>query len=106
MSNKAKPDNAEEDRNVPTEDRSCTDILCCLLFIAAIAAFLSIFGIGIHNGKPKMIFAVWDSSGRPCGMDFTGNITTSNATGNYSQVLNSRLANYPYLYFPKPYVFF
>ena len=67
MTDKVKPNEEQNDSNGPTENRSCTDILCCILFIAAIIAFITIFGIGMDNGKPSMIFAVWDSSGRPCG---------------------------------------
>jgi hypothetical protein len=32
------------------EDRGCTDILCCLLFVAAIVVFIIVASIGFANG--------------------------------------------------------
>ena len=96
MSNKVKPDSQLEDdeaTNGPTENRSCTDILCCLAFVANCIAFITIFSIGVDRGKPGMIFAVWDSSGRPCGKIWTNN-----------ESITHDMEAYPYLYWLKPFV--
>ena len=36
--------------NGPVENRSCTDILCCLFFVAAVYAMIGVFGYGVNNG--------------------------------------------------------
>jgi len=38
--------------NGPIEDRHCTDIFCCLLFIAGVGALLYIALQGWKNGNP------------------------------------------------------
>lgn len=95
MSEKVNPNNTKQadENNGPTENRSCTDILCCLLFIANCLAFIVIFSIGVDQGKPGMIFAVWDSSSRPCGKTWTNNASVTH-----------NLEDFPYLYFPNPFV--
>lgn len=50
------------------EDRSCTDILCCLIFIAAIGAFIVVASISYKDARPEYLTATWDSSGNPCGL--------------------------------------
>jgi hypothetical protein len=53
------------------EDRGCTDILCCLLFVASIVIFIIAASIGFANGQPDVITSVWDSSNFPCGLKYT-----------------------------------
>jgi len=65
----------------PIEERGCTDILCCLLYIAACVAFVIIWGMAMSNGEPDRLFAVYDSSNKSCGID---------------------VADKPYVYFPIP----
>ncbi len=50
--------------NGPFENRGCTDIICCLIFIAANAAFVYAFILGRANGNPSMLLAVWDGSSK------------------------------------------
>ena len=62
-------------------DRSCTDILCCLIFIAFIAGMVFVAGTGFINGDPLLLLTTWDYDGNGCG---------------YS----AKTKDYPYLYFP------
>jgi hypothetical protein len=38
--------------NGPLEERNCTDILCCLLFIAGFIGMIAVGSIGFAKGKP------------------------------------------------------
>jgi hypothetical protein len=65
----------------PTENRSCTDILCLLLYAAALVLFWILFSYGLANGDPSRLLSVYDASNRSCGYD---------------------IPDKPYLYFPLP----
>lgn len=63
---------AEEMRNLnngtlPDENRGCTDIICCLMFIAFIGGCAVVTGLGFKNGNPEAISYLYDEQGRPCG---------------------------------------
>ncbi|CAE8733965.1 unnamed protein product [Polarella glacialis] len=47
----------------------CTDIPCCLVFAAFLAAFSVLYGYGIQNGNVKKIFHGIDYQGKICGVD-------------------------------------
>jgi len=55
--------------NGPTSDenRSCQDILCCLLFIAFLAGCVVVTALGFSQGNPDLITYVYDEDGNPCG---------------------------------------
>jgi len=45
-------------------NRSCTDILCCIIFLVFI---VGMFGAGIYgytNGDPVALLTAWDSDGK------------------------------------------
>jgi hypothetical protein len=70
-----KKDSAKMDEslnNGPIENRSCRDILCCLLFTAFLLgmAFVGIYGLVL--GDPSIVLYPYDEDGRQCG---TGNNT-------------------------------
>ena len=67
--------------NGPVADRGCTDILCCLIFIAFIVVFVGVGGYGYSNGDPIRLLTTWDYNGTGCGFD-------------------ELTKDYPYLYFP------
>lgn len=70
-----------------TDDRGCTDILCCLLFVAAIIVFIALAIVGFSEARIDILTAVFDSSKRPCGV-------------NYSKGdVNYQMKQYKYLYF-------
>ncbi|CAD8120069.1 unnamed protein product [Paramecium sonneborni] len=65
--------------NGPLSDRHCTDIICCLLFIASFIFMWYIAITGYSLGKPERILAAYDSDGNACDLD---------------------LPDYPLLFFP------
>eukprot|EP01017_Pseudomicrothorax_dubius_P022500 TRINITY_DN24371_c0_g1_i1.p1 TRINITY_DN24371_c0_g1~~TRINITY_DN24371_c0_g1_i1.p1 ORF type:complete len:655 (+),score=109.81 TRINITY_DN24371_c0_g1_i1:198-2162(+) len=68
--------------NGPVEERGCTDICCCLLFIAFAIGLAIIAGYAFQNGQPKYLTAVYDADRNACGFESA--------------------KDYPYLYFPRP----
>jgi choline transporter-like protein 2/4/5 len=49
--------------NGPIENRSCRDILCCLLFLAAVVAMFVIGIYGYTQGDPSRLARPYDSDG-------------------------------------------
>ena len=49
--------------NGPLENRSCNDIICCLLFIAAVVAMFVIGIYGYSKGNPSRLAIPYDSDG-------------------------------------------
>ena len=68
--------------NGPTsnENRGCTDILCCLLFIAFIGGCVAVTILGFSQGNPGALIYIYDEEGNPCGKS------------------GDKAENYPYLY--------
>ena len=48
-------------------DRTCTDKLCCLIFIIFIASVVAITGYAFTEGDPRKIITPYDSVGNLCG---------------------------------------
>ena len=67
--------------NGPTDNRSCTDLICCLVFLAFIVGMVGVSGYGLVYGKPELMLTMWDADSKGCGYDETRK-------------------EYPYLYFP------
>jgi len=66
---------------VPNEQRSCTDVICLILFLALVLAIL-VFGIYAWTaGNFKKLTTAYDPDGKGCGLDYP---------------------NYPYIYFASP----
>ncbi|XP_068238990.1 choline transporter-like protein 4 isoform X3 [Palaemon carinicauda] len=53
----------------PIKNRSCTDILCFLLFVAFLAGWGVVAGFAAFNGDPSRLLYPTDSLGRVCGKD-------------------------------------
>lgn len=53
----------------PIKNRSCTDILCLLLFLAFLAGWIVVAGFAAGNGDPSRLLYPTDSFGRVCGKD-------------------------------------
>ncbi|PAA71580.1 hypothetical protein BOX15_Mlig025792g1 [Macrostomum lignano] len=53
----------------PIQDRSCTDVICCLLFAFCVAILLLFAVIAYARGDPKRIIYPTDSEGKICGKD-------------------------------------
>lgn len=67
--------------NGPTENRECTDLICCLVFLAFIVGMVGVSGYGLVYGEPELMLTMWDADKKGCG---------------YSP----EVKDYPYLYFP------
>ena len=67
--------------NGPVLNRECTDLICCLVFLAFLVGMVGVSGYGFVYGDPQKFLIMWDADGRGCG----------NST---------EAADYPYLYFP------
>ena len=68
-------------QNGPVMDRGCTDILCCLVFVAFLVGMVGAGGYGLRYGEPQLLMTAWDADGNGCGY-------------------TNRTMEYPYLYFP------
>jgi hypothetical protein len=53
----------------PTRNRSCTDIICAILFFLVTAASFVAAFYGFKNGNLSNIVPPYDSSGNRCGQD-------------------------------------
>ena len=48
-------------------DRKCTDIICCIIFLAYFLLMLAIGAYGLAEGDPLKIITPFDSDGNQCG---------------------------------------
>ncbi|KDR18085.1 CTL-like protein 2, partial [Zootermopsis nevadensis] len=53
----------------PLHKRSCTDVICLLLFIFFIAAWIAVGTYAFMHGDPARLLTPTDSEGRRCGLD-------------------------------------
>lgn len=60
--------------NGPIKNRSCTDVICCLLFLVFLLGMAACSIIGYARGNPYKLLYPTDSSGNICGYDtgYTG----------------------------------
>jgi choline transporter-like protein 2/4/5 len=49
------------------KDRWCTDILCCLIFVAYLVLMVVITFFAFGKGEPSKLFTPFDSDGNRCG---------------------------------------
>ena len=50
--------------NGPVQNRSCTDIICCCLFLAFCVGMVGTAGYGFLNGDPMLLLTTWDYDGK------------------------------------------
>ncbi|XP_053540259.1 choline transporter-like protein 2 isoform X1 [Ictalurus punctatus] len=55
----------------PIHNRSCTDVLCCILFILALMGYFAVGILAWSQGDPKKVIYPTDSRGQFCGQQFT-----------------------------------
>ena len=48
------------------KERSCTDCLCCIIFVAYWVVMVYCVQSGLANGDPEKYVAVYDASGNMC----------------------------------------
>lgn len=53
----------------PLEERSCTDTLCCFIYVVFSLACLLIFFYSINAGDPRRLAQGYDPDHRACGID-------------------------------------
>ena len=58
--------NGEDVQNGPVLNRSCTDPICCLIFVAFIAGMAAAAAYGFAKGDPKLLMTSWDADGKNC----------------------------------------
>nr|XP_039269182.1 choline transporter-like protein 2 isoform X1 [Styela clava] len=63
----------------PIHKRSCTDILCCLIFFIFILGFIVVGIFAWLNGDPIILLYPTDNNGRICGVKY-GDLDLSNKT--------------------------
>ena len=51
-----------------TYNRSCTDVLCCVIFVIFLIVVVIICGYGFVMGDPVRIMTPFDSDGNHCGL--------------------------------------
>ncbi|XP_020916237.1 choline transporter-like protein 4 isoform X2 [Exaiptasia diaphana] len=54
----------------PIEDRSCTDIICCLLFVGYIVGMVIVGIVAFVEGDLNRLLLPTDSQGKSCGRDY------------------------------------
>lgn len=47
----------------PIDDRRCTDVVFCVIFVLAIGVFAGISVLGFINGDPTLLMEPFDSTG-------------------------------------------
>ncbi|XP_060774516.1 choline transporter-like protein 2 isoform X2 [Neoarius graeffei] len=55
----------------PIQNRSCTDVLCCLLFILALVGYFAVGLLAWSQGDPRKVIYPTDSRGQFCGQQGT-----------------------------------
>jgi hypothetical protein len=68
-SQKPQLDIDERLENGPIEDRGCTDVICCLLFLAFWGMTIFIAVVCFRKGDLDRVMRPVDYSGNPCGMN-------------------------------------
>ncbi|XP_069738525.1 choline transporter-like protein 2 isoform X2 [Phaenicophaeus curvirostris] len=57
----------------PIHDRSCTDVLCCVLLLLAIVGYVVVGVVAWTHGDPRKVIYPTDSRGQFCGQQGTPN---------------------------------
>jgi len=73
--------------NGPCEKRGCTDVLCCILFIAHLVLYVLVSFAGAADGNPLKLIAPRDSYGMYCGIE--------SQWAGYPDVISTDLSSFP-----------
>uniref|UniRef100_H3CZD2 Choline transporter-like protein n=1 Tax=Tetraodon nigroviridis TaxID=99883 RepID=H3CZD2_TETNG len=57
----------------PVHNRSCTDVVCCILFIVVILGYIALGTVAWIHGDPRKVVYPTDSHGQLCGQQNTPN---------------------------------
>ena len=55
---------ADAMQNGPVMNRSCTDCICCLIFIAFVTGMAATGAYGFARGNPKLLLTTYDADGK------------------------------------------
>lgn len=74
-----KDDNVHQEENsglpeYEINNRSCTDCICCIIYIIFLGAFIFVFAYGIANGDPSRFATIFDTDGKRCGHEADGTL--------------------------------
>ncbi|XP_056270280.1 choline transporter-like protein 5-B isoform X2 [Pseudoliparis swirei] len=61
----------------PVQNRSCTDVVCCVIFIVVIIGYIALGTVAWINGDPRKVVYPTDSHGQFCGPQNTPNANKS-----------------------------
>ncbi|KAK7480288.1 hypothetical protein BaRGS_00028456 [Batillaria attramentaria] len=67
VSGRGEPREYDPDFKGPVEDRGCTDIICCILFVLCILGAVACSLVGYVRGDPLRLVYPTDSAGNFCG---------------------------------------
>lgn len=67
------PRTYDPDFQGPTADRSCTDVLCCMIFILFVVGYILLGLLAWTHGDPRRVAYPTDSQGHFCGQKGTPN---------------------------------
>uniref|UniRef100_A0A671Y4V3 Choline transporter-like protein n=1 Tax=Sparus aurata TaxID=8175 RepID=A0A671Y4V3_SPAAU len=67
LSRKTKPRKYDPTFKGPIQNRGCTDIVCCILFIIAILGYFAVGILAWSQGDPRKVIYPTDSRGQFCG---------------------------------------
>ncbi|XP_071948307.1 choline transporter-like protein 2 [Antedon mediterranea] len=68
-----KPTKYDPNFKGPIQNRSCTDVICCIIFVAFIVGMFITGYIGWSDGDPRKLVYPTDSKGQICG--YTGDVS-------------------------------
>merc|ERR1712127_77414 len=85
-------------KGMKMNDRSCTDVLCCLVFVIFTVSCIGITGMSVTQGDPSKIMTPFDSDGNQCGLPDQGRTNTTNDAGETVSFVRD-FSEYPYKYF-------
>ncbi|XP_059923927.1 choline transporter-like protein 5-B isoform X2 [Gadus macrocephalus] len=57
----------------PVHNRSCTDVVCCVIFIIGILGYIALGSVAWIHGDPRKVVFPTDSHGQFCGQQGTNN---------------------------------
>lgn len=83
--------------NGPIDDRGCTDILFCLIFIGFIVGMVIVGILGFTKGNPNLLIYPYDENSRACGLNLPGYpylyfynaVSSLSISGNFSNILGN-----------------
>ena len=76
-------------------DRTCTDVICCLVFMVFLVTMVGLSFIGFTKGDPLRLLTPYDSVGNMCGAA----AAAQNTTFTTDRPIAVDMTLYPYKYY-------